>query len=387
MSDRSTPAHDASTGRSSGIGELARVFLKLGATAFGGPAAHIAFMHEEVVVRRRWLAPQEFLDLVGATNLIPGPNSTELAIHIGYRRHGWRGLLTAGACFILPAVIIVWVLAALYVRIGTIPDVRAVFEGIAPVLVVIVGIALWRLGHTAIRSIESAAIAFVSLAALAAGAHELLVLGIGTAAGALLAQRKNRTAHSVALTLAWPFVAATGVAGSVTLSGLFEVFFKAGALLFGSGYVLFAFLRTDLVTRTGWLTESQLIDAIAIGQITPGPLFTTATFVGYLLARSSGAVVATVAIFLPAFVYVALSGRLVPRLRESTVAAGALDGVNAASLAMMALVNWQLARVAISGVTMVVLATVALVTIVRWRINPTWLILAGGLVGWIGGAI
>jgi chromate transporter len=372
------------------LAELARVFLKLGTTAFGGPAAHIALMHQEVVVRRQWLTPEAFLDLIGATNLIPGPNSTEMAIHLGYRRAGWRGLVVAGICFIVPAVIIVWCVAALYVRVGMRPDVRSVFRGVAPVMVVIVAIALWKLAATTTRSASGAVVTAAAIAALALGVHELVVLALGAVLGLSwkLTQSRPR-AHSLWLGLTLPVGLTTPavMATAPTLLGLFWVFLKAGGLLFGSGYVLIAFLRADLVTRLGWLTESQLMDAIAIGQMTPGPVFTTATFIGYLLAGSSGALVATVAIFLPAFVYVAISGPLVPWLRRSPLASGALDGVNAASLALMAVVSWQLARSSVTDLHSLAIAAGSVLALLVWRVNPTWPILGGAAIGWLSGRL
>lgn len=368
------------------IGELARLFLKLGTVSFGGPAAHIALMHHEVVEKRRWLTNQEFLDLVGATNLIPGPNSTEMAIHIGLLRAGWRGLLVAGACFILPAVVIVFAIAAAYARVGTLPQVQAVFYGVKPVVIAIVIVALRKLAHTAVRMPWHGALAVAATVAAAMGMNELAMLAAcGAIAG--VAGRGLGDALRSAKTFLWlPIGAVAPVASAVSLSGLFLVFLKAGGLLFGSGYVLLAFLRADLVERLHWLTESQLVDAISIGQVTPGPVFTTATFIGYQVAGASGAAIATIAIFLPAFVFVALSGPLLPRLRRSPFAIGALDGVNLASLALMTVVTWQLGRNALLDVTSVVVA-IASVAALQTRINPTWLIAAGMLVGLLHASI
>jgi chromate transporter len=373
--------------------ELALVFLKLGTIAVGGPAAHIAMMRDEFVERRAWLSEQEFLDLIGATNLIPGPNSTEVAIHIGHRRAGWPGLLVAGGCFIVPAVAIVSVLAAAYVRFGALPETQALFYGVNPVVLAIVGVALWRLAHTAVRAPWHGVVAAVAVGSLVAGVNELIVLAISGLIGAVLsARRPGPQAARAALWVgpaqaepgqpigAWVGSVA-GMATSITLGRLFLVFFKAGALLFGSGYVLAAFLRADLVERLGWLTERQLIDAIAVGQVTPGPVFTTATFVGYLLAGPAGAATATVAIFLPAFVYVAISGPLVPRVRRSPVAAGVLDGVNVASLALMGVVWTQLGRVAVVDAPTAIVAVAALMAIVIWRVSPAWLVAAGAAIG------
>ena len=336
--------------------ELAGVFLKLGAVSVGGPAAHIALMRHEFVERRRWLTDQAFLDLVGATNLIPGPNSTEMAIHIGHLRAGWPGLLVAGGCFILPAVVIVATLAAIYVRVGTLPATQAIFYGINPVVVAVIAVALARLGRAAVRATWHVWLAIAAVVAVAAGMHELLVLGVCGLLGAAVAgwRRTPPAASAGAWLLSMPglqpaaegaspalrtsliAVGASSSVAAVTFGKLFIVFLKAGALLFGSGYVLLAFLRADLVERLGWLTERQLADAIAVGQVTPGPVFTTATFIGYVLGGPTGSLVATVAIFLPAFVYVALSGPLVPRIRRSVLAAGVLDGVNLGSLALNA---------------------------------------------------
>ncbi len=380
----------------SAMRELALVFLKLGTVAVGGPAAHIAMMRHEFVERRAWLTEQEFLDLLGATNVIPGPNSTEMAIHIGHRRGGWPGLLVAGTCFIVPAAVIVFVLAAAYVRFGALPQTQALFYGVNPVVLAIVGVALWRLAHSAVRAPWHGAVAALGMAALIAGAHELVVLAACGLLGAMMSIRRPRRGGGLAAL--WPGAlgprgfgmmqtsaavggSAAAVATSVTLSRLFLVFFKAGALLFGSGYVLAAFLRADLVHRLGWLSERQLIDAIAVGQVTPGPVFTTATFIGYVLAGPAGAVAATVAIFLPAFVYVALSGPLVPRLRRSPVAAGVLDGVNVASLALMGVVWAQLGRSAITDVPTAGLAVAGVLAMTVWRVSPAWLVAAGALVG------
>jgi chromate transporter len=369
--------------RQSSLGELARIFLKLGTISFGGPAAHIALMRVDLVERRSWLTDQAFLDLIGATNLIPGPNSTEMAIHIGYLRAGWPGLLVAGACFIFPAAFIVGLLAWVYVHSGSLPAVQAVFYGIKPVVVAIVAMALWGLARTAVRSVWLALLGILAVIGVVAGVHELLVLAIcGVTAGLASARR----APAATLAIAGPVapaalvLPAAAAATAVSLSELALVFAKAGAFLFGSGYVLVAFLRADLVERLRWLTEQQLLDAIAVGQFTPGPVFTTATFVGYVLGGTPGAIVATVAIFLPAFVYVAISGPLVPRMRRSPIAGGFLDGVNVASLALMAVVTWYIGRAAVIDVTTVALAVASLVLLV-YRVNPVWPIVAGAVVG------
>ena len=356
--------------------ELALLFLRLGATAFGGPAAHIAFMEEEVVRRRRWMSQDEFLDLLGATNLIPGPNSTEMAIHIGYRREGWRGLVVAGVCFILPAALIVGTIAWLYVRYAKLPQAEAVLYGIKPVIIAIIADALWRLARTAMKTPMLAVMAVVAAIAAVVGVHELAVL---FGCGALVMLVRVRGTGMFAL----PLMATSAAVPAFGLLPLFLFFVKVGAVLFGSGYVLFAFLRADLVERWHWLTESQLLDAIAVGQITPGPVFTTATFIGYVLAGGPGAVVATIGIFLPAFFFVAVSGPLVPRLRQSRVAAAFLDGVNAAAVALMAVVTWQLGRTALVDVVTIALAVVSGLVLWRFRINSAWLVLSGALAGLI----
>jgi chromate transporter len=378
------------------LSEIAALFLRLGTTAFGGPAAHIAMMEDEVVRRRRWLTRAEFLDYLGATYLIPGPNSTELAIHIGHARAGWPGLLVAGACFILPAAVIVWAIAWLYVRYGTLPDAAALLYGITPVVIAVVFQALFALGHTAVKSAALAGLALAAMVAVAAGVHELVVLAAaGVMMGALRAGAGPASPAPAWFSVQTMASAKTGAAVAVSATAsaaaaapfglwpLFLVFAKVGAVLFGSGYVLLAFLRADLVQRLGWLTEQQLLDAIAIGQVTPGPVFTTATFVGYLLGGSAGAVVATVGIFFPAFIFVALSGPLVPRLRQSPIAAGVLDGVNVASLALMTVVSWQLARTALVDVVTVTIALTSAVVLIRYRINSAWLVAAGGAIGWL----
>ena len=362
-------------GRTS-LGELARLFLKLGTVSFGGPAAHIAMMEDEVVRRRAWLTHEEFLDLVGAVNLIPGPNSTELAIHVGSERAGWRGLIVSGACFILPAVAIVSAIAWAYVRFGTLPAAAGLLYGVKPVVIAVVLQALWGLGRTALKTWWLAALGIAAVLATALGVDELLVLGVAAALGVAWQTRRGAPAAGL-----WAAGWYAGAPASVGLWPLFGVFLKVGAVLFGSGYVLLAFLRADLVQRLHWLTERQLLDAVAIGQVTPGPVFTTATFVGYVLKGASGAAVATVGIFLPAFVYVALSTVILPRVRRSPAARAALDAVNVASLALMAVVTWQLADAALVDAWTVLLADASAVLLLRFRVNSAWLVLGGAAVG------
>lgn len=364
--------------------ELCWTFLKLGVIGFGGPAAHLALMRQELVVRKRWLSDQEFVDLLGATNLIPGPNSTEMAIHIGYVRCGWRGLLAAGVCFILPAALIVTCIAWLYVQYGQLPEVEGVLRGVKPVIIVIVLQALWGLGRAVLTRPTAVAAAAVSATLNALGVNELAVLFGSGAALALwrsMARGPNKTRLFAALPIPGLLIATSTAVATFSFSGLFWTFLKIGSVLFGSGYVLLAFLRADFVERFGWLTEAQLLDAVAVGQATPGPIFTTATFIGYVLAGFPGAVVATVGIFLPSFFFVALSGAIVARIRRSPRAGAFLDGVNAASLALMAVVTWQLARTTVVDVSSVAIALTAAVALVWLRLNVTWLIAGGSVIG------
>ena len=373
------------------IAELAALFLRLGTTAFGGPAAHIAMMRDEVVRRRAWLTDAEFLDLLGATNLIPGPNSTEMAIHIGYRRHGWRGLLVAGLCFIVPACLMVSALAWIYTRYGRTPQAGWLLYGIGPVIIAIIADAVWRLGKTAVKGVLPALVGLSVLALSLGGINELALLGAG--AVVMVVGQFARTATITGAVVAlWSMSASavmavtTGSVVPVTLTRLTLFFVKVGSILFGSGYVLLAFLRADLAERWGWLTDQQLLDAITIGQITPGPVFTTATFIGYLLAGWLGAALATVGIFAPGFIFVAITQPLIPHLRSSRVAGALLDGVIVASLGLMATVAWHLARTAITDVTSALLAIAAAVLLVTARPNSTWLILGGAGTGWMLGS-
>ena len=364
--------------------EVVSVFLRLGVVAFGGPAAHIAMMREELVRRRRWVSDAQFIDLLGITNLTPGPNSTEMAIHLGYLRAGAWGLVLGGICFIVPAMLIVMALAWAYVRWGGLPVATGVLYGVKPVIIAIVLQAMWGLARTAVRGPLLAG-AFVVAAALAlAGVHELLVLFGAGGVAALVVPRRRAVAGAVAA-LAWAtparVMAAAAAAGGVTLGTMTLVFLKIGAVLYGSGYVLLAFLRADFVERLGWLTDRQLLDAVAVGQVTPGPVFTTATFIGFLLAGWTGAVLATVAIFLPSFVFVAASRPLLPRLRGSRRAAAFLDGVNVAALGLMAAVTWQLGRAAVVDPLTAALALAAAVLLVRTRVNSVWLLAGGGALG------
>ncbi len=362
------------------LGEVARLFARLGATAFGGPAAHIALMHDEVVIRRRWLDDRRFLDMLGATNLIPGPSSTELAIHIGYERAGWAGLLAAGACFILPAVTIVLVLAWIYVSYGETPTAEAVLYGIEPVVVAIVLHAILRLGRTALTGPAVAVVAVASLLLYFVGISELVILVAAALSMMVIRNAARISSGGVALVVPIALMAAPAV-DDVGLGRLFLLFMKFGAVVYGSGYVLFAFLHGDLVEATGWLTNEQLVDAVAVGQMTPGPLFATATFVGYVLAGIPGALLATAGIFVPSFVLVALLFPIVRWVRASAWARGFLDGATAGALALMAGVTWQLGRQAIVDPITSALALLAMATLLRTEVAPAWLVAAGAAVG------
>jgi chromate transporter len=365
------------------VWEVTAFFLRLGTLAFGGPAAHIAMMQDELVRRRKWLSEQQFLDLLGATQLIPGPNSTEMAIHLGYLRAGWPGLLAAGVSFILPAMLIVAALAAVYTRYGATPQAGWLLYGVQPVVIVIIAQALWNLGRRAVQDRLTAGVGAAVLFLYLLGINELGLLAAGGLLVMLVRNRDRRPPGDARLLVA-PL--AGGLLAGLRavpfdLSLLFLTFLKIGSVLYGSGYVLLAFLRTDFVLRLGWLSERQLLDAVSIGQVTPGPVFTTATFIGYVLGGLPGAVLATVGIFLPAFVLVALSNPWIPRLRASPWAGALLDGVNVASLGLMAGVTAQLARAALVDLPAVLLAAVAAGLLLRTRVNTTWLVAGGALAG------
>jgi len=341
-----------------GLGEVARLFLKLGVIGFGGPAAHIALMREEVVRRRRWLSDERFLDLVGMASLIPGPTSTELSIYLGYVRAGWPGLLVGGSCFIGPAVVIVLALAWLYVRYGATPAAASALYGITPVIIAIVAHAMWGLGRTAVKGPLSVLVGLGVLALALTGVNVLVLLVAG---GVVVMLRQARAPRAVGLVAALTALGGAGAASgqtaagaTVTLGTLFLTFLKIGAVLYGSGYVLLAFLRDDLVERLGWLTDRQLLDAVAVGQFTPGPVFTTATFIGYVL---------------------------LPRLRRAPWAGTFLDGVNVAALALMAAVTWQLARAAIVDGFTVALLILSGAALLAARVNSAWLIVGGAAAG------
>jgi chromate transporter len=368
------------------LGELAGLFLRLGITAFGGPAAHIGMMRDEVVERRRWLTDAEFLDLLAATNLIPGPNSTEMAIHVGYRRGGLPGLFLAGGCFILPPCLIVSAIAWGYVRYGDTPQVGWLMYGVGPVIIAIVVQALWKLGRSAVKGPGTALIGVLAIGLSLAGVNELALLALG---GIVMVGARLGRPGVLGWTIAMLGAGSTLLAQAatvdvpVTLTRLTLFFLKVGSILFGSGYVLLAFLRADLTDRWGWLTDQQLIDAVTVGQVTPGPVFTTATFIGYLLGGWVGATLATIGIFAPGFLFVAISQPLISKLRASALTAALLDGVVVASLGLMAAVTWHLGRSAIVDLPTTGLAVIAATILVTVRPNSAWLVLAGAGAGWI----
>jgi len=364
-------------------GEIWRLFLRLGLTAFGGPAAHIGLMEREAVERRGWMSRSQFLDLVGACNLLPGPSSTQVAMALGYSRAGWLGLLVAGVCFILPASLMTLALAWAYVRYGSLPSAQGLLYGIKPVMVAIIAQAVWRLGRRAFRRWQLALAGLACFAAALAGAPPIAVLF--AAGGLTLLAEWPHSRPGAAMGIAGlPMAAGSGAAGAAGVTGLtplFLVFLKLGVVVFGSGYVLVAFLKDDLVDRLHWITTPQLLDAVTAGQVTPGPVFATAAFLGYLLRGWAGAAVATVAIFLPSFVMAGLVGALAGRIRKSPLAAAFLDGVNAAAVALMAAVAISLGRATLVDDWTWALGLVSAALLLRYRVNATWLILGGAALG------
>ncbi len=367
--------------------EVAALFLKLGVTGFGGPAAHIAMMHDETVRRRKWLSDQEFLDLVGATNLIPGPNSTEMASHVGFLRAGWPGLIVGGLCFTLPAMLIVMVLAWVYVRFGSTPQAALLLYGVKPVIISIIVQALWTLGQKAVKGPFLAVVGVAVLVLYFWGMNEIALLFAGGLAIMIGTNLRRLRKDDMGIFLAPPFTGLNMLAASVSvftsfsLPLLFLTFLKIGAVLYGSGYVLLAFLRADFVVRLGWLTDRQLIDAVAVGQVTPGPLFTTATFIGFILGGIPGALLATLGIFLPSLIFVAISNPLIPLMRNSAWVSGLLDGVNVASLGLIAAVSWQLGRASLTDPLTFLISLISFGLLIRFELNPTWLIASGAIIG------
>lgn len=360
--------------------EIAREFLRLGFVAYGGPAAHIAMMEERFVRQRAWVTRERFVDLVGAVNLLPGPSSTELAIYLGEIRGGVLGLIVAGACFIMPAAVLVVALAWAYLRVGAVPQVAGLLFGIKPVVVALIAQAIWNLARTALKSTALAILA-VCVVALSAWGVQALLLLIGAGILWMVVRAGRNLAKTRAAIFGIVGTGAAGVDSAIGAISVFLYFLKIGAALFGSGYVLLAVLRADLVVKLHWLSDAQLLDAIAVSQATPGPFFTVATFIGYILAGWRGAVLATLGMFLPAFVYVGITAGFLPKLRKSPVAGAFLDGVNAAAVALMAFVGWQFSRASLVNVPATALAVASAVLVFYYKINSAWLVLGGAVTG------
>lgn len=399
----------AQTAKLDRLKDLAKLFFKLGVIGFGGPNAHIAMMEDEVVQRRQWLTRDQFLDLIGATNLIPGPNSTEIAIHIGYLHAGWLGLIVAGVGFILPAVLITTGFAWAYVAFGAIPQAAFLLYGIKPAVLAVVLDALWRLSKKAVKTRKLFAIAIaVALLVWFANLNELVALLLGGVFGMIWLQLPRQDGHSdganlliVGTTTGIVLKATAAVSAAVEGAGLAGAsavsvwqlgwsFLKIGSILFGGGYVLLSFVQSEFVEGYGWLTQQQLLDAIAIGQFTPGPILSTATFIGYVIAGIPGAVAATVGIFLPSFIFVIALNPFIPYLRRSIWTSAFLDAVNVSALALMAVVTLQLAIATLGKSTLpyvdglaVAIAIISAILAMRLRVNAAWLVLGGAVVGWV----
>jgi chromate transporter len=373
--------------RQPSLSELAFVFLKLGTISFGGPAAHIAMMENEFVRKRRWITEADFLDRLAAANLIPGPSSTEVAIFIGHSKCGWAGLLVAGCCFIIPAAVMVAMIAAVYVRFGSLPQFAGILYAIKPAVIAIILQALWSLARTATKTKMLAVIGVISVVLNALGIAPLIVLTLAAIASGTVVRIERREQRPLFVFPPWGrFALLLGAPAAVSiipvsLLRLFLSFLKIGSVVFGSGYVLLAFLRSEFINHLHWLTERQLIDAVAVGQFTPGPVFTTATFIGYLVAGIPGAVVATLGIFLPGFLLVAVSGPIIPKLRRSPIAGATLDGVVVGSLALMAVVAWQLGSAAITDWLTALIFVASAVALFRFRLNSAWIIGGAALIG------
>jgi chromate transporter len=370
------------------LAEIAGVFGKLGLTAFGGPAAHIAMLEDEVVERRKWLSAEHFLDLVGATNLIPGPNSTEMALHVGYERAGWRGMLVSGFMFLVPAVFLTGVLAWAYTTWGSVPKADPLLKGIqAGVLAVILG-AGWKLGKKAVKSWRHGALGLAITVMVLAGVDEVAALFVGGLLGMLWFRQVSGASGGKRLSIALPFLPPLAFAGSSAGAavgaplwklGLF--FLKTGAVLYGSGYVLIAFIEGSLVNDFGWLTNAEVLDAIAIGQLTPGPILSTATFVGYLVAGVPGAAIATLGIFLPSFIFVLILNPVIPKLRKSAWTSAFLDAVNVAAMSLMAAVTISMGLAVLVSPAAWAIAVLAAVLVLRSGLSAVWIVIGSALVG------
>jgi chromate transporter len=366
--------------------EIARVFLKLGTIGFGGPAAHIAMLETEIVTQRQWISRVQFLDLIGVTNLIPGPSSTELAIYIGYLRGGWTGLIIAGVCFIFPAMAIVWGLAIGYDRVQTYPQAISIFHSIKPIIVALTAQAMWKLGRLAIKNVPTAIAGISAVCLLGLLELNILIVLLLTGIGVMMAQnwrQLNSLLPGIYVPMINPqlLTIVPAVISQPSWLDVFGLFFKIGATLYGGGYVLLAFLQTELVEHNHWLTAQQLLDAIAIGQITPGPLFTTATFIGYLLAGHLGAISATVGIFLPSFIFIAVITPWVPQLRRSIWFGSWLDGVNVGAWGTIVVVTYRLGASTLVDWQSIAIAAFSWLLIWRWRVDVIWLIFGGAAIG------
>ncbi|WBV55174.1 chromate efflux transporter [Chryseobacterium daecheongense] len=369
-------------GKDNNLKEVAGVFLKLGVTAFGGPAAHIAMMQQEVVTKRKWMSEEHFLDLIGATNLIPGPNSTEMAIHIGQERAGWKGLIVAGLCFICPAVIITLCFAWLYKEYGQLPQVQPFIYGIKPAIISVILSAVFPLAKKSLKTIPLWIIGISVLMLSFLGINELFLLfGAGIIAMLFAIIRQKNTANSlIPITL-------LQIPDFSSLSQsnikLFLIFLKVGAILYGSGYVLFAFLDTELVGR-GLLTRQELLDAIAVGQFTPGPVFSSVTFIGYQINNWSGALVATLGIFFPSFIFVALLNPIVRMMRGSKIFSSFLDAVNIASIAIIINICYEMAKDSIADWKTIIIAVLCIILMFTFKkINSAWIVMLGAFLGYI----
>jgi len=374
------------TSKQGSLKEIGLLFFKLGCIAFGGPAAHISMMDDEVVTRRKWLSREHFLDLVGATNLIPGPNSTEMTMHIGFERGGWRGLFLAGSSFIIPAATITLILAWLYVNYGELPQVQPLLWGIKPAVLVLIMSALWKLGKKAVKSWQLAVLGVVVFTAVMLGIDEVLALLVGGLLGMLIwgLWRKWR---GLPMLLWWPAALQLNFSQqnetAVSLWELALFFLKVGITLYGSGYVLVAYLQGGLVEQLGWLNQTQLLDAIAIGQFTPGPVLTTATFVGFLVAGFPGAIVATIAIFIPSFLFVLILNPLIPKMRQSKWLSAFLDAVNVASVGLMTAVLVLLGRNTLVDWQSILIMLVTVVAVFRFKLSSLWVVLMAAVLGFV----
>lgn len=363
--------------------EVAQVFFKLGCFAFGGPAAHIAMMEDEIIERRKWMTRDYFLDLIGTTNLIPGPNSTEMTMHCGYERAGKMGLFVAGIAFIFPATIITGILAYLYVEYGQLPEVEPFIYGIKPAVLAIITAAILKLGKKAIKNIELIIIGLLVLVASLLGVNEVFALLAGGVSGMFYFYAKSKT--STSLKSVSPLLVLLGINTTVTnvsVLKLFFIFLKVGAILYGSGYVLFAYLDAELVSR-GLLTRSELIDAIAIGQFTPGPVLSTSTFIGYQLSGLSGAIVATAGIFLPSFLFVLILNPFIPKMRNSKILRGFLDSVNVAAVAVMLAVLFVMAKETLMEWQSIVIVLLAVFLTFKTKVSTIWTIIIGAILGFL----